>query len=415
MAVCTITCPHCGFSKKVETGKISSKSVTVRCPACQRRFRIDLSGLSAKPRMPAEVRGNPQARPAEPQHQPKSFTTPKSDGSPRKTLLIILVVLLGMVAARFWLDHKARSVPYPYWLAASDRGIAVLYGNEFYIVDQDGTIQWSQVLPAGAVPCQILWHGDEIWISDWKHHCIRSYANGRWETIALNGPKIDAHMNVAVEPGSGYLLVSDSQGGRILVFDSDGRFLKEFGERGRSPGQLFFPKDVAFDSSGRFLVGNTLRPAVDEFNTDGTFVQTTIQPQGNPFFPFLSDFAVGDQNIVTIECNALITDCLVADYDRQGKLLQTTHQVPGAEAAGDVAVWGEHVYVSDCLNRGVNVFTLKDLERIGPLSAELDARGQELSEKASLYRQLSNRSIYLIVLCFIIMLWFYRRSKRQSG
>lgn len=410
MDVCTITCPSCGFSKKVPSEKIPQNSITIRCPFCNQRFQFQRTqaGREAEP-----IPSHEPTAVAPMSQQGTEKPRPQGLGSGKAAIFLILMIIMGLVAARFWLDSKARAVPFPYWLSASEHGVAVLYGDQFFVVDHQGVIQMSQELPAGTEPCQILWQKEAIWVSDFKNDCIHRYNDGWDESIQLDGPEIRAHLNVAVEPMSGDLYVADSQSSRVLVYDSQGKFLREFGQRGNADGDMNFPKDLFFDASGRLIVGNTRRPAVDLFKSDGAFVEKLIKPLARPFYYFLTDIAVGDQNIVTIECDELVSGCLIAEYDYDGRLLQKVEQTPGDQAPGDVAMWGGNVYVSDCRNRGVKVLSVDGLEEIGPLSAALDDIGKQWNEQASFYRSLSKGSLYAMAFCFASMFWVYIHSKRS--
>jgi ABC-type Fe3+ transport system permease subunit/sugar lactone lactonase YvrE len=52
----------------------------------------------------------------------------------------------------------------------------------------------------------------------------------------------------------GNLWVPDTHYSRIMVFNSKGELLKQFGRYGREKGEFIYPSDVAFDSKGRIFV-----------------------------------------------------------------------------------------------------------------------------------------------------------------
>lgn len=78
---------------------------------------------------------------------------------------------------------------------------------------------------------------------------------------------------LAVNEDLGRLYVSDSKGHQIVVFNLDGEFLFAFGERGESPGQLYAPQGLAFDSSGSLFVADLLNARVQVFSADGEYLR----------------------------------------------------------------------------------------------------------------------------------------------
>jgi sugar lactone lactonase YvrE len=65
------------------------------------------------------------------------------------------------------------------------------------------------------------------------------------------------------------LLVTDSLNFRIQRFDEDGEFLYQFGENGDRPGYLARPKGVATDSFGHIYIIDALFNALQVFGRDG--------------------------------------------------------------------------------------------------------------------------------------------------
>lgn len=67
----------------------------------------------------------------------------------------------------------------------------------------------------------------------------------------------------------GSLWVADSQNRRILQFTEDGRLMKAFGKKGKGPGQLGLPIDLAV-SGKQVFVSDTSAHTVAVFSPDGT-------------------------------------------------------------------------------------------------------------------------------------------------
>ena len=80
----------------------------------------------------------------------------------------------------------------------------------------------------------------------------------------------DGHSGQSLRPPPGST-------GRILKFDKDGTFIKEWGEIGFSPGQFRTPHALAFDSQGRLLVADRGNHRIQVFDQDGNFIESYIQ------------------------------------------------------------------------------------------------------------------------------------------
>ena len=65
--------------------------------------------------------------------------------------------------------------------------------------------------------------------------------------------------------------------GRILKFDKDGNFIKEWGEIGFRPGQFRTPHAMAFDSQGRLYVADRGNHRIHIFDQDGNLLDIYYQ------------------------------------------------------------------------------------------------------------------------------------------
>jgi sugar lactone lactonase YvrE/tetratricopeptide (TPR) repeat protein len=72
---------------------------------------------------------------------------------------------------------------------------------------------------------------------------------------------------------AGQAFVLDTDLKQVIVFDSDGQFLRAIGEKGDAGGQLDDPVDVALGPSGHVYVLDSGREGVQIFSYDGTFVR----------------------------------------------------------------------------------------------------------------------------------------------
>ena len=80
----------------------------------------------------------------------------------------------------------------------------------------------------------------------------------------------DGHSGQSPDPSPGST-------GRILKFDSEGNFIKEWGEIGFRPGQFRTPHAMEFDSQGRLYVADRGNHRIQIFDQDGNLLEIYTQ------------------------------------------------------------------------------------------------------------------------------------------
>ena len=80
----------------------------------------------------------------------------------------------------------------------------------------------------------------------------------------------DGHSGQSPDPPTGST-------GRILKFDKDGNFIKEWGEIGFRPGQFRTPHAMEFDSQGRLYVADRGNHRIQIFDQDGNLLEIYTQ------------------------------------------------------------------------------------------------------------------------------------------
>ncbi|MBI5561658.1 MAG: SMP-30/gluconolactonase/LRE family protein [Deltaproteobacteria bacterium] len=146
------------------------------------------------------------------------------------------------------------------------------------IFDADGRIITDNVLPNEPLkrPSGIAIDNTRnlLYITDTYDHDIKVFDVNtlkQTRTIGKRG-KEDGQFNfpshLAVD-GNGSLFVTDTQNGRVQVFDSDGKFLRKFGEFGDAPGMFARPKGVGVDSEGHVYVADAAFNNVQIFDEEG--------------------------------------------------------------------------------------------------------------------------------------------------
>jgi len=117
--------------------------------------------------------------------------------------------------------------------------------------------------------------------------------------VAGSGPgQLNQPCDVITAP-NGDIFVSDGHSGqgadpppgstgRILKFDSEGNFIKEWGEIGFRPGQFRTPHAMEFDSQGRLYVADRGNHRIQIFDQEGEFLAQWTQ-FGRPSGIFFDD------------------------------------------------------------------------------------------------------------------------------
>jgi sugar lactone lactonase YvrE len=131
---------------------------------------------------------------------------------------------------------------------------------------------------------------NNIWVSDG-----RDMNNGKGQTVmkfnqdgkllmTLGKPGVaGATQDTFSEPSDiyvtpdGSIYVADGHGGpksnhRMVKFDKDGKFIKEWGKKGDGPGEFNVPHSIAMDSQGRLFVADRSNNRIQAFDQDGKYL-----------------------------------------------------------------------------------------------------------------------------------------------
>jgi DNA-binding beta-propeller fold protein YncE len=82
---------------------------------------------------------------------------------------------------------------------------------------------------------------------------------------------------VAIAP-NGNIFVADGHGNnRILKFTKNGKFIKQWGQKGSNPGEFNLPHTLSFDKRGRLLVGDRSNKRIQLFDQEGRFIDQWTQ------------------------------------------------------------------------------------------------------------------------------------------
>lgn len=112
----------------------------------------------------------------------------------------------------------------------------------------------------------------------------RLWQHGRWESVggvpaSDNGPL----QNPLVLTGSpDVVYVADYGSMSIKAFSRDGRLIWSFGRKGKGPGELINPADLAVDGLGRIWIADPMQPRITLVSREGKLLRT-LQQKGPMF------------------------------------------------------------------------------------------------------------------------------------
>ena len=125
-----------------------------------------------------------------------------------------------------------------------------------------------------------------IWVTDLVLHQVFKF-NGSGQLLLTLGEKETAgndgsHFNQptdAIASPDGYIYVTDGYGNnRVAKFDSEGKFVKDWGIAGNGNGEFNLPHSVDIDHDGNIYVSDRENNRVQKFNPDGTWIKTWADP-----------------------------------------------------------------------------------------------------------------------------------------
>jgi DNA-binding beta-propeller fold protein YncE len=122
---------------------------------------------------------------------------------------------------------------------------------------------------------------DKVWLIDDGSHIIYKLSQegeilfklGVKDVPGEDGTHFNQPTDIAFN-AKGEMYVSDGYGNkRIAKFDSEGRYLLQWGAKGESPGEFALPHAIAVDKEGLIYVADRENWRVQIFQPDGAFVK----------------------------------------------------------------------------------------------------------------------------------------------
>jgi DNA-binding beta-propeller fold protein YncE len=137
---------------------------------------------------------------------------------------------------------------------------------------------------------------DRLYIADLKNHCVNVFSKADRKplfSIPAAGQggqgKLLSPTNLTIDKNGARLLVSDTGGNVVQVYDLEGKFLRTIGRAGVAPGLFARPKGVAVDRQGLTYVVDAATQVVQIFDTEGRlllfFGQAGASTRGEVLLP----------------------------------------------------------------------------------------------------------------------------------
>jgi len=139
-------------------------------------------------------------------------------------------------------------------------------------------------------------HEGNIWVADFGLHIVQKFTpEGKLlQTLGVRGEKgkDETHFNMptdmAITP-KGDIFITDGYGNRRIVhMDKNGKFVKEWGGYGSTPGKFVLPHAIVVDTDGKLYVADRNSGRIQVFNQDGKLLDVwanLIMPWGLSITP----------------------------------------------------------------------------------------------------------------------------------
>jgi len=133
-------------------------------------------------------------------------------------------------------------------------------------------------------PTDVAITTNRLYVTDLKHSTVRVYDKAEQKLLFTipRDPVNDTNRlyqptNLALD-GQGRLLVSDTGGFRVQIYDTEGHHLRTVGQQGTAPGYFARPKGVAAARDGTSYVVDASTQVVQMFDAEGRLLMFFGQP-----------------------------------------------------------------------------------------------------------------------------------------
>jgi DNA-binding beta-propeller fold protein YncE len=164
------------------------------------------------------------------------------------------------------------------------------------VYSADGTFLEAIGKKGEMKPSDVAISPDRLYIADLLNHSVKVYSKADRKFLfsipadaKSKQERLLSPTNLALDQQGGRLLVSDTGGNAVQVYDLNGKFLRTIGHAGVAPGMFARPKGVAVDHQGLTYVVDAATQVVQIFDTEGRlllyFAQAGASTQGEVILP----------------------------------------------------------------------------------------------------------------------------------
>ena len=121
---------------------------------------------------------------------------------------------------------------------------------------------------------------DNVWITDNGHHTVMKFSHdgkllltvGEKDVTGWDATHFNQPTDVMVAPNGEFYVTDGYVNIRVAKFGPDGKFLMEWGKKGKGPGEFNLPHGIAQDAQGRIYVADRSNFRIQVFDEAGKFL-----------------------------------------------------------------------------------------------------------------------------------------------
>ncbi len=222
-----------------------------------------------------------------------------------------------------------------------------------------------------------------VYVGDEADGSVRVFVNGQISGHLGQGAGEFGKPNAIWITSDGTVHVVDSPAHVVKVYDTDGAYLREYGD-------LWFPTDLVIDEgSGEIFVTDFMSEVVAVFDMEGQLVRVIAPPlndRGDPAFTRPIGLGSGPYGRLYVVDNALSS---VAALDREGNLLEVFGYEDGSYWTGDLVIPvdavsdGTRLYVSSNGSDTIEIFDVN--HQTAPLSLAREGTLDPMAPRSVLF------------------------------